>query len=99
MREEIIFYSFEAWTKNNLSEIINNDSLNLYATNLESLMKKIKLFNKVLCFECWYSITFYKWKITFVDNKEIDRTILDAEHFPKMIGAHKIKVWGGTYEI
>lgn len=99
MKEEIIFYSFEAWTKNNLSEIINNDSLNLFAVNLESLMKKIKLFNKVSCFERWYSITFYKWKITFVDNKEIDRTILEASHFPKMIGAHKIKVWGKTYDI
>ena len=100
MKEEIIQYNFHAWTYGKGKERLKpNDLLYLYAENLEDLIDKIKLFNKVACFECWNSLTFYKWVVTLVDNKEIDRSIIDVDHFPKMIGAHKIKVWGKTYEI
>lgn len=100
MKEKIILYNFHGFTKGKENErSIMNDNLNLYAENLEDLIDKIKLFNKVACFECWTSLTFYKWEITLVDNMEIGKSILEVIHFPKIISAHKIEVWGKTYEI
>ena len=99
MNEKKIYYSFEAWTKGEASEFLNSDTIELFAKSLEALIEKIKLFNKVACFECWTSIKFYKWEITLFENKVLDKRILDACYFPEMIGAHKIKAWGVTYEI
>lgn len=93
------YYNLTAWTKGETSDFLGSDTINLYAESLEALIEKIKLFNKVACFECWTSLTFYKWEIIlFKDNKK-KKMIIDACHFPEMIDAHKIKVWGKTYEI
>lgn len=99
MTKKIIYYSFDAWTKGNTSELLNSDTLELYAESFEALIDKIKLFNKVACFECWTHLKFYKWEITLLNNERINTEIIDAYYFPEMIGAHKIKVWGKTYEI
>lgn len=99
MTKKIFYYSFEAWTKGDATELLNSDTIELFAESLDSLIEKIKLFNKVACFECWTSIKFYKWEITLFESKVLDKRILDACYFPEMIGAHKIKAWGKTYEI
>lgn len=99
MNEKKIYYSFEGWVKGEASEFLNSDTIELFAKSLEALIEKIKLFNKVACFECWTSIKFYKWEITLFENNVLDKRILDACYFPEMIGAHKIKAWGKTYEI
>lgn len=99
MTEKKFYYGFEAWTKGEATELLNSDTIELFAESLESLIEKIKLFNKVACFECWTSLKFYKWEITLFRNVVLDRRILDACYFPEMIGAHKIKAWGKTYEI
>lgn len=93
-----IYYSFSAWTKDKKDDTLKADTIDLYGNTMEDLIEKIKLFNKNLCFECWYSLTFYKWEeiITFGNT---DRNIIDCCHFPKIINAHKIEVWGETYEI
>ena len=99
MKEKIIMYSFDAWTKSKGNKLLNSDCIQLYDENLEDLIDKIKLFNKVACFECWTSLKFFKWEITFFDYDNIDKKIIDTCYFPKMISAHKIEVWGKTYEI
>lgn len=99
MTKKKFYYSFEAWTKGEATELLNSDTIELFAESLDSLIEKIKLFNKVACFECWTSLKFYKWEITLFRNEVLDRRILDACYFPEMIGAHKIKAWGKTYEI
>ena len=92
------FYSFKAWTKGDLSDFFDSDTIELYAESFNSLIEKIKLFNKVSCFECWTSLQFYKWAVTYLENG-VDKSIIRSCHFPEMIGAHKIKVWDKTYEI
>ena len=52
MKEKIIMYSFDAWTKSKGNKLLNSDCIQLYDENLEDLIDKIKLFNKVACFEC-----------------------------------------------
>lgn len=99
MKEKIIYYSFEALTTRNKNEFEHSDTVELFSKSLEDLIEKIKLFNRVACFECWTSLKFYKWEFTLSKNEILDREILDACYFPEMIGAHKIKVWGKTYEI
>lgn len=99
MTEKKFYYSFEAWTKEEATELLYSDTIELFAESLESLIEKIKLFNKVACFECWTSLKFYKWEVTLFKNEVLDKRILDASYFPEMIGAHKIKAWGKTYEI
>lgn len=99
MNEKKIYYSFEAWTKGDPNEFLHRDTIELFAESLENLTKKIKLFNKVACFECWPSLKFYKWEITLFKNEVLHTSIVDACYFPEIIGAHKIKVWGITYEI
>lgn len=95
-----IYYSFEAWAKRGRSEFLNSDVIELFSESLENLIKKIKLFNKVACFECWTSLKFYKWEVTLFKNGEFDKKhIIDACYFPKMIKPNKIEVWGETYEI
>lgn len=93
-----IYYNFVAWTNGKESNYFS-DKIELYSKSLNGLIKKIKLFNNVSCFECWSSITFYKWTVTILENNAVDINIVDACHFPQMINAHKIKLWGKTYEI
>lgn len=99
MKEKKIMYSFDAWNENKVNKLFNSDCVDLYDENLESLIEKIKLFNRVVCFECWTSLKFFKWELTILDNKILDRNIINVDYYPTMIGAHKIKVWGKTYEI
>lgn len=99
MNKKIIYYSFDAWTKGKDDEFFDTDNVRLYAENLDNLIDKIKLFNKVACFECWTSMKFFKWELDFFDNENIGTKIIDACYFPEMINAHKIKVWGKTYEV
>ena len=99
MIEKIIYYSFEAWTTRNKNEFEHSDRVDLFSKSLEDLIEKIKLFNRVACFECWTSLSFFKWNFILSENEILDSEILDACYFPQMIGAHKIKVWGKTYEI
>lgn len=93
-----IYYSFCAWTKDKKDDTLISDTVEFYGRTIEDLIKKIKLCNKNMCFECWYSLTFYKWEeiITFGNT---DRNIIDCDRFPKIINAHKIEVWRKTYEI
>jgi hypothetical protein len=37
--------------------------------------------------------------VTYSKEETVDINIIDACHFPQMINAHKIKIWGKTYEI
>ena len=92
------FYSFKAWKKGNISNFFDSDSVELYAESLKALMNKIKTFNNVCCFDRWTSLQFYKWGITHLENS-IDINIISSCLFPEIIDAHKIKVWGKTYEI
>ena len=78
---------------------MNCDTIELFSESLENLIKKIKLFNNVACFECWTSLRFYKWEVTLFENEVLHKRILDACYFPKMIKPNKIEVWGVTYEI
>lgn len=100
MNEKKFLYSFEAWKKGEeTKDFLNRDTIELFAESLDRLIEKIKLFNKIACFECWTSLKFYKWDIILFKKDTLVNSIVDACYFPEMIGAHKIKVWGITYEI